>query len=93
MKVVVRAQALDDIDDLYAWISRDNQAAALDMVRRVRERISRLQTEELTYMGHPGLVKGTLELLVRPYIVVYKVYKRRREILVLSVIHGARHRS
>jgi hypothetical protein len=37
----------------------------------------RLGSPELTYMGRPGLVEGTRELLEWPYIIVYKVYDER----------------
>jgi toxin ParE1/3/4 len=43
-------------------------------------------------MGRPGLVEGTRELIEYPYIIVYKVDERRREIIVISVVHGARDR-
>jgi plasmid stabilization system protein ParE len=44
-------------------------------------------------MGRPGLVEGTRELLEWPYIIVYKVYEERNEIVVLSVVHGAQDRT
>ncbi len=43
-------------------------------------------------MGRPGLVKGTRELVEHPYIIVYQVNDDRGEIVVLSVMHGARKR-
>jgi hypothetical protein len=43
-------------------------------------------------MGRPGLVKGACELLEYPYIIVYKVYEERDEIVVISIVHGARDR-
>ena len=43
-------------------------------------------------MGRPGLVEGTRELLEWPYIIVYKVFEDREEVVVLSVVHGARDR-
>ena len=43
-------------------------------------------------MGRPGLVEDTGELLEWPYIIVYKVFEDREEIVVLSVVHGARDR-
>jgi plasmid stabilization system protein ParE len=43
-------------------------------------------------MGHPGLVPGTRELVENPYIIVYKIVEARREVHVLSVVHGARER-
>lgn len=92
MRVIVRAKAEDDIDHIFAWIAKDNPAAATDVVVHIRARINRLATPALSHMGHPGVVPGTLEIIVRPYIIVYKVFKRRREIVILSIVHGARER-
>jgi plasmid stabilization system protein ParE len=52
----------------------------------------RLELPELAHMGRPGFVEGTRELLEWPYIIVYKVLEDREEIVVLSVVHGARDR-
>ena len=43
-------------------------------------------------MGRPGLVEGTRELIEGPYIIVYKVFDDR-EVVILSVVHGARDRT
>jgi len=43
-------------------------------------------------MGRPGFVEGTRELLEWPYIIVYRVDEERDEIVVLSIVHGARDR-
>ena len=46
-----------------------------------------------THMGRPGFVlEGTRELLEWPYIIVYKVFEDKDEIVVLSIVHGARKR-
>ena len=52
----------------------------------------RLESPELTYMGRPGLVEGTRELLEWPYIIVYKVYEDREEVVIVSIAHGAQDR-
>jgi len=44
-------------------------------------------------MGRPGLIEGTRELIEYPYIIIYQVDKERDEIVVLSIIHGARKRT
>ena len=44
-------------------------------------------------MGRPGLVDGTRELIEYPYIIVYRADEERDEIVVLSIIHGARRRT
>ena len=43
-------------------------------------------------MGRSGLVTGTRELIEYPYIIVYQVDDERREVMVLSVVHGAQDR-
>lgn len=92
MKVIIRAKAEDDIDRIFAWIAKDNPTAATKMVVHVCERINRLKTDSLAHIGHRGTVAGTLEIVVYPYIIVYKVNEKRREIVIISVVHGARNR-
>ncbi len=92
MKVIVRETAEDDLDRIFAWIAKDNPRAAAALVSRIRERINRLELNPLAHMGRPGFVEGTRELVEYPYVIVYKVFDERREILVLSILHGAQDR-
>jgi len=92
MKVVVREAAAGDLEDIFNWISNDNPRAAVAMIGRIRDRINRLAFPELAHIGRPGLVEGTRELVVVPYIVVYMVDESADEITVLAVVHGARSR-
>ncbi len=62
------------------------------MITRIEAKVMRLEDSELTYMGRPGLVEGTRELLEWPYIIVYKVEVARQEIVVVAVAHGAQDR-
>ena len=92
MRVVVRASAEADLDDIAAWIAQDSPAAATRMVGSIRDRINLLETDELAHMGRPGLVQGTRELVEYPYIIVYRVDDDVGEVVVLSIVHGARDR-
>jgi toxin ParE1/3/4 len=92
MKIVVRAKADKDLDDIFAWIAKDNPRAAIDVIRRLRNRIGRLATPGLEQIGRPGLEPGTRELVEPPYIVVYEVHEARNEIEILTIVHGARER-
>jgi plasmid stabilization system protein ParE len=60
---------------------------------RIRERINRLELDPLAHMGRPGRVEGTRELVEYPYSIVYKAFDERREVLVLSILHGAQDRT
>lgn len=93
MKVVLRDSALDDLDRIHAWISKDNPSAATDMVSRIRDRISFLEIDALAQMGRLGLVTGTRELIENPYIIVYRIDDRRRQVEVLAILHGAQDRT
>jgi plasmid stabilization system protein ParE len=42
MKVVLDAEALDDLDGIHAWIARDNPASADSTVDRIYDEIEHL---------------------------------------------------
>lgn len=93
MKVFVREAADDDLDHIFRWIAQENPRAAAATVTRIRERINALELDALAHMGRPGFVEGTLELVEYPYLIIYRVDDSVREVVVLSIIHGARDRS
>ena len=92
MRITFDPGARADLDHIFAWISRDNAAAAYAMISRIETRIALLATPGLEHMGRPGLDEGTRELIEYPYIVVYEVFETRQEIVVWSVLHGAQGR-
>ena len=51
-----------------------------------------MRLEGLAFMGRPGLVEGTRELLEWPYIIVYGVDLERQEVIVIAIAHGAQNR-
>jgi plasmid stabilization system protein ParE len=54
MKLVIREEALDDLDGIYDWIAKDNLSAAIRVVRVLRESINRILLPELVKIGRPG---------------------------------------
>jgi plasmid stabilization system protein ParE len=64
----------------------------LNVVRRIRARIGKLETRGLARMGRPGLDPGTRELVEPPYIIVYEVHEAQGEVHVLYIVHGAQDR-
>ncbi len=92
MRVTFDPAASDELDRIFAWIANDNPRAAFEIISRIEAKVMRLEVPELTNMGRAGLVDGTRELLEWPYIIVYRVYEERDEIVVLSVVHGAQDR-
>jgi toxin ParE1/3/4 len=92
MKITFERAARDDLDRIFAWIAKDNPRAALEMIARIEAKVMRLTTPGLVRMGRPGLVEGTRELLEWPYIIVYEIREEDDEIVIVSVMHGARDR-
>jgi toxin ParE1/3/4 len=92
MRVAFDPAARSELDRVFEWIAKDNPRAALEMIARIEAKVMRLGTPGLANMGRLGLVKGTRELLEYPYIIVYKVYEERDEIVVISIVHGAQDR-
>ena len=92
MKLVIREEAVDDLDEIHDWIAKDNLSAANRMVRTLRQRMNSVLLPELVNIGRPGRKKGTRELVEWPYIIVYKVDDNREVITILAVVHGARSR-
>ena len=63
------------------------------MIDRIESKAVQLATAGLAEMGRRGLVDGTRELLEWPYIIVYKIDNDLQEIVILSIVHGARNRA
>ena len=93
MKLVIREEAVDDLDGIYDCIAKDNLSAAIRVVRVLRQRMNSILLPELVNIGRRGRKTGTRELVEWPYIIVYKVDDDREVVTILTVVHGARHRA
>lgn len=94
MRPVVWSQdALDDITAAVVYIARDQYLRALSVADRIEKSAEHLSAFAT---GHPGRVASTYEKAVSdlPYTIVYTIETsadRRERIVVLRVIHNARH--
>ncbi|HEY4516737.1 MAG TPA: type II toxin-antitoxin system RelE/ParE family toxin [Candidatus Paceibacterota bacterium] len=89
MKVILDEEARSDLDRIYAWIAKDNSAAADSVIERilvVAEYLARFPN-----LGHPGKARGTFEWVVKglPYIIVYELPDARAELIITGIFHGA----
>ena len=87
MRVDWLRQAAANVDEIKAYIARDNPTAATKVAQRIAERAEALA--EFPYMGRLGRVAGTRELVVSgtPYIVAYRV--SGEVVQIIRVLHGA----
>jgi toxin ParE1/3/4 len=93
MKITFEPAARDELNDIFDWIAKDNPGAARKMIGQIEEKITRLATSNLAHMGRPGPVEDKRELIQYPYIIVYRVDDRAQEIVIISIVHGARDRA
>jgi toxin ParE1/3/4 len=88
MRVVWTVPAARDLEAIGDYIARQNPSAAQRVTRRIRARTRILAAHP--YLGRPGRVTNTRELVVTstPFIVAYRIVGDRIEIL--AIFHGAR---
>lgn len=93
MKVVIRAQAADDLENVYRWIAKDSPGNAGMVLSRLLDAIDRI-IPAFPNIGRVGKVHSTREWIVSglPYIIVYTIDEPRDVIAIIGVFHGAQSR-
>ncbi|MDF1631399.1 type II toxin-antitoxin system RelE/ParE family toxin [Mycoplana sp. MJR14] len=78
-------RALRRLDEIGAYIEKDNPDAAARVVARIVTAVDMLA--EVPASGRPGRIKGTREIVLAdiPYIIPYRV---SRDIEILTVMHA-----
>jgi toxin ParE1/3/4 len=80
--------AADDLQSLHQYLMERSPVQAYAMVERILGSIDVL--EQYPNLGRVGRVEGTRELVIAgtPFVVFYRVH--RDQVLILSILHGAR---
>ena len=81
-------QSHDHLIAIRQRIRADNPSAAEEMRLRIVKVVRLLGV--MPGMGHLGRRKGTLEFVISPYILVYRIV--REELQVLGIFHGHREK-
>lgn len=92
MRVRLRDAAADELEAIGEYIARDNPAAAARLIAAIRRAIGRIAETGFVEMARAGRRPGTRELVVGRYILTYRYDERRNELVVISIVHGARRR-
>jgi addiction module RelE/StbE family toxin len=87
MQVIWSPPALDDLDRIVAYIEDSNPWAASRLAVQIISAADSL--ERLPRRGRPGIEFGTRELVVAPYVIVYRVADR---VEIARIWHGAQNR-
>jgi addiction module RelE/StbE family toxin len=90
MRLAIDERALEDLQDIAAWIGKDRPSSADDMLDALLQAMERLA--ELPRLGRAGRVPSTYEWVVAPYIIVYRIVQKPMTVIITGVFHAARHR-
>jgi toxin ParE1/3/4 len=87
MELLWTRGAIQDREDIYDYIEKDNPVSALALDELIAEKTAVLK--EFPRMGRAGPVPYTFELVVHSgYMVVYDIAET--QVRILSVVHTAR---
>ena len=86
--VLIRPSADRDMDEIFAWIAREDAMAAERLVRRIFEAARSLRDFPERGAPHPEIGPDARALLVGRYLVLYRVGPDSVDIL--RIVHGAR---
>jgi plasmid stabilization system protein ParE len=92
-RLIVTPRAASDLEHIYDWIARDSTDRARSMVQRIMDALEPLKEfPHRTVVGHqnPRLRYPARSLVVRPYVIYFRVLEDKKVVRVLHVRHGAR---
>ena len=92
MKFVLNERALEDLQNIYLWISQERPRTAKSVRRLLFSAIEQLAM--FPKMGRVGGIPGTREWVVPrlPYTIVYRLDDVHDVLRIIAVFHEARSR-
>jgi len=92
-KIKYTPVAVDDMDEIFSYISQDNIVAAETMIEKINEKITNLS--EFPNMGtvlsneeYTIIKRGYRFIVVHPYLVFYRILDNT--VIVHRILHGRR---
>ena len=91
VEIIWTPEALDHVDDIISFVSKDSVDVASRVVSRIFDTADRLATFPEIGAFVPELMsKRFREIHVFKYRIIYRFRKKTNEIHVLAVVHAAR---
>lgn len=89
-KIKISEDAYLDIEEMFAYISQDNKAAASKLRKKIYDEIKGLYDSPFKYPivqeeDAPGAERGYRYMVINPYIVFYRVLDN--SIIIARVLH------
>jgi addiction module RelE/StbE family toxin len=88
MKVIWRPVAIADRVHIFNYIDPNNPRAARELDDQFKAKAEIAARNPRLY--RPGRLRGTREIVVGSYIMIYRIDAKADAIVMLRVIHGAR---
>jgi toxin ParE1/3/4 len=90
VKVVWSETALGQLDEIFAYIARDNPAAATKVASRIRATADLLATTPRIgrTTDRPGIF--VLTMARYPYVIFYRLIPRKGQVRVIRIRHTSR---
>ena len=80
-----------DYDEAYEWYEDKQKGLGERFLRAVRKKIEEIALHHEAY-GSKGNIKfREAEVDIFPYLIVYKLNKRKKEIYISSIHHSKKH--
>ena len=92
MRVRFLRKAVADLRRITNYIALDDPSAAARLVRRIDAHLDLVAATGFTAMTRAGRRSGTRELVEGKYIITYRHDGQSDEVVMVSVVHGARRR-
>jgi toxin ParE1/3/4 len=90
-KVIWTDPAIENLQEITAYISRDNSVAAVKFGDELFHHVEVLETFPFIGPTYPRGERGpTREIIFRKYRIFYRVSEERKLVEILAVWHGAR---
>jgi toxin ParE1/3/4 len=88
MQIKWLRRALRNLEQAHRYILKNNPEAAQEVILKIQ--IAASQLESYPFMGRPGRVEDTRELVISgiPYIVIYRV--KEESVEILRVLHTSK---
>lgn len=85
-------EARRHVAEIYTYVKGRNPSAAVGIVVRIHLTVRSIGL--FPRMGRIGAARNTHELLVKglPYVIVYELSRKGREVVILGIFHGAQDR-
>lgn len=92
-KIKYAPAAVDDLDEIFSYISQDHIAAVETTLEKINERITKLS--EFPNMGsvlsdeeYTMIQRGYRFIVVQPYLVFYRI--KDNTVIIYRILHGRR---